>query len=61
MNMNSPSEKIHSLKYNFFLVFVLSIPIWLVGEEKSPIPVNLPVSALTAFVPMLAAVLLSFT
>jgi hypothetical protein len=61
MNMNSPSEKIHSLKSIFLLVFVLSIPIWLVGEEKLPIPVNLPVSALTAFVPMLAAVLLSFT
>jgi membrane protease YdiL (CAAX protease family) len=32
----------------------------LVGEEKLPLPVNLPVSALTAFVPMIAAAILSF-
>lgn len=58
--MDIPAEKIHSLKHFFLLVFVLSIPIWLVGEAKLPLPVNLPVSALTAFVPMIAASILCF-
>lgn len=48
------------MKDFFLLVFVLSIPIWLVGGAKLPLPVNLPVSALTTFVPMLAAAILSF-
>jgi len=48
------------MKDFFLLVFVLSIPIWLVGGARLPLPVNLPVSALTTFVPMLAAAILSF-
>lgn len=44
----------------FALVVVLSIPLWLVGEGKLPLPVNLPASALTAFVPMIAAALLCY-
>lgn len=58
--MVSPPEKIRFLKHFFFLIFVLSIPFWLVGEAKLPLPVNLPVSALTAFVPMIAATIVSF-
>jgi membrane protease YdiL (CAAX protease family) len=50
----------YSLKYFFLLVFVLSIPLWLLGGTKLPLPVKLPVSALTAFVPMIAALILSF-
>lgn len=52
--------KAHSVKDFLVLVIVLSIPIWLVGGAKLPLPVNLPVSALTAFVPMIAAAILVF-
>jgi membrane protease YdiL (CAAX protease family) len=55
----NPSQKNHSLNYYFLLVFVLSVPLWLVGGTKLPLPVNLPVSSLTAFVPMIAALILS--
>lgn len=56
----NPSDKKQSLKSFFLLLFLLSIPIWLVGDAKLPLPVNLPVSALTAFVPMIAASILCF-
>lgn len=55
----NPSEKNYSLNYYFLLVFVLSVPLWLVGVTKLPLPVNLPVSSLTAFIPMIAALILS--
>lgn len=61
MNIDgTPPEKNRSLWYFFLLVIVLSIPIWLVGDAKLPLPVNLPVSALTAFVPMIAASILFY-
>lgn len=44
----------------FVLVFVLSVPLWLFGGNKLPVRMNLPVSALTTFVPMVAAALLSY-
>lgn len=53
-------ENNYSLRYFLLLIFVLSIPFWLVGDAKLPLPVNLPVSALTAFVPMIAASILFF-
>lgn len=53
-------QKDHSVKDFLLWVFLLSIPIWLVGGAKLPLPVNLPVSALTAFVPGIAAAILSF-
>lgn len=53
-------QKNNSVKDFLLFVFILSIPIWLVGGAKLPLPVNLPVSALTAFVPMIAAAILSF-
>lgn len=59
MDSNS-SQKNYSVKDFLLLVFVLSIPIWLVGGAKLPLPVNLPVSAITAFVPMIAASILFF-
>lgn len=55
-----PSRKNDSLKDFFLLVIGLSIPIWLVGGARLPLPVKLPVSALTAFVPAIAAAILSF-
>jgi membrane protease YdiL (CAAX protease family) len=42
------------------LVFALSVPLWLIGGSKLPLPVNLPTSALTTFVPALAAVILIY-
>ena len=53
-------QKENSVKDFLLLVFLLSVPIWLVGGAKLPLPVNLPVSALTAFVPVMAAAILSF-
>lgn len=54
------SQENKSLKYFFVLIFILSVPIWLIGGKKLPLPVNLPVSALTAFIPMIAACILSY-
>jgi membrane protease YdiL (CAAX protease family) len=47
----------------FLLVFALSIPIWLIGamaERGLPLPMNLPVSALQAFCPITAALILVY-
>jgi membrane protease YdiL (CAAX protease family) len=47
----------------FLLVFALSIPIWLIGamaERGLPLPMNLPVSALQAFCPLTAALILVY-
>jgi membrane protease YdiL (CAAX protease family) len=44
----------------FLLVFVLCIPFWLVGGNKLPLPVNLPVSALMFINPAIAASILSY-
>ena len=44
----------------FALVVALSVPFWLLGKRKLPLPVNLPASALTAFVPVTAAALLIY-
>jgi hypothetical protein len=61
MNMDADtSQKMYSLKYFLLLVFVLSIPFWLLGGTMLPLPVNLPISAMTAFVPTIAASILSF-
>lgn len=61
MNIDgSLAEKNHSLRNFFLFIFILSIPIWLVGGAKLPLPVNLPVSALTAFVPMIAVSILCY-
>jgi len=44
----------------FLLVIVLSFPFWLLGGSKLPLPINLPVSAISTFVPMMAAAILSY-
>jgi membrane protease YdiL (CAAX protease family) len=44
----------------FALVCALSVPFWLLGRRKLPLPVNLPASALTAFAPAAAAGLLTY-
>jgi membrane protease YdiL (CAAX protease family) len=49
----------------FLLVFLLSIPFWLAGALapqflQKKIPINLPVSALAAFDPMIAALILVY-
>jgi membrane protease YdiL (CAAX protease family) len=58
--MNPHARTSGSLRTFLMLVFVLSAPFWLVGGNKLPLSMNLPLSALTAFVPMIAASLLSF-
>lgn len=42
------------------LTFALSLPFYLFGERPVPLPVQLPVSALAAFTPMIAAALLTY-
>lgn len=54
------TASLRSVVIFFALVFVLCIPLWLAGDNKLPLPVNLPVSALTAFVPMIAAAILVY-
>jgi uncharacterized protein len=49
----------------FLLVFLLSIPFWLAGAAapqflSKKIPINLPLSALAAFNPMIAALILAY-
>ncbi len=44
----------------FAVVTLLAVPFWIIGHQKLPLPVNLPVSALTAFLPVIAAAILSF-
>jgi uncharacterized protein len=52
--------KNHSVKAFYLLVILLSVPLWLVGGIKLSLPVKLPVSALTAFIPVIAASILCF-
>jgi membrane protease YdiL (CAAX protease family) len=42
------------------LLFLLSIPFWLFGGNKLPLPINLPASALMFINPVVAAVILSY-
>ena len=47
----------------FVLVFILSIPFWLVSSmlgNRLPIPINLPISALAFLNPLIAAIILSY-
>lgn len=44
----------------FVLVTVLTIPLWLFGGNPLPVPVKLPVSALSLFSPITAAIILTF-
>lgn len=53
-------QKGYSLKYFLLLVFILSGPLWLAGGTELPLPVKLPLSALTAFVPAVAASILAW-
>lgn len=50
-----------NLPLNFFLlVFVITIPFWIFGGNKLPVPVELPASALAVFNPLIAALILSY-
>ncbi|MBI5351054.1 MAG: CPBP family intramembrane metalloprotease [Chloroflexi bacterium] len=60
MSIQSTNES--PLKF-FILVFVLSIPIWLISSllgNKLPIPINLPISALLFLIPVTAASILLY-
>lgn len=63
MNMRTPASK--SPWIFFLLVFVLSVPFWLIGPIadqflQKEIPINLPVSALMAVNPLIAASILVY-
>jgi membrane protease YdiL (CAAX protease family) len=60
--LNGPSENRSPLRF-FLLVFVLSIPFWLVGAVAErflagELQMNLPISSLSACCPIIAAVIL---
>jgi membrane protease YdiL (CAAX protease family) len=56
---SNASQKKLPLDY-FGLVFALTIPFWLFGGHKLPIPLKLPVSALALINPLLAALILTY-
>jgi uncharacterized protein len=58
MPSNASQEDL-PLKF-FLLVFIITIPFWIFGGNKLPIPIKLPVSALAAFNPLIAALILSY-
>ena len=61
MDMVTSTSK-SSLKF-ILLVFLLSIPIWLISSllgNKLPIPINLPISALLFLIPVTAASILLY-
>jgi membrane protease YdiL (CAAX protease family) len=59
----SPSKSKSPLIF-FLLVFVISIPFWLIGAVTGhlpkAIPINLPISSLSAFCPLIAALILTY-
>jgi uncharacterized protein len=60
--ISSSADKSHLPKF-FLLVFVLSIPFWLVDvltQMPKGIPINLPTSSLMAFNPLIAALILTY-
>lgn len=58
MHPNASQENL-PLKF-FLLVFILSIPIWLIGGNRLPLPINLPASSLQVYNPLIAASILSY-
>lgn len=58
MDTNAAIEK-QPLTF-FWIVFLLSLPVWWLGGQRLPLPVNLPLSAVMSFVPFIAAILLSY-
>lgn len=58
--MNATAAQV-KLPWNYFLlVFVLTVPFWVFGSGKLPLPMNLPVSALMVVTPLIAASILSY-
>lgn len=50
-----------SLPWKFFLILILiTLPFWIFGGNPLPIPIKLPVSALAAFNPMIAAFIVTY-
>lgn len=53
----APAKRLVSF---FLLIYVLSVPFWVLGEAPLPLPVNLPASALAFVTPLLAALILTY-
>jgi uncharacterized protein len=64
MHPSSSVENTSTLKF-FLLVFILSVPFWLIGAliqlPPKAIPINLPISSLMTFNPLIAALILTYT
>lgn len=49
------------IPWKFFVVLILiTIPFWVLGGNRLPVPFKLPVSALAAFNPMIAALIVTY-
>jgi hypothetical protein len=62
--MSTSSSVDKSLLKFFLLVFVLSVPFWLLDlltQLPKGIPINLPISSFQAFNPLIAALILTHT
>jgi membrane protease YdiL (CAAX protease family) len=64
MLISSSIDKKSALKF-FLLIFVLSVPFWLLGTliqtPSKAISINLPISSLMTFNPLIAALILTYT
>jgi uncharacterized protein len=59
--ITSQKARQEPLPLNYFmLVFFLSVPFWMLGGNRLPLPVNLPISALMFVVPVIAASILVY-
>lgn len=57
---DSKASRTHLPLDYFVLVFALTIPLWLFGGDPLPIPIKLPVSALSLVIPLIAACILTY-
>ena len=58
--MPSTSSQRNQPLHYFLLLFLISVPVWLIGGSRLPLPIELPVSALMSFCPLIAAAILTF-
>jgi hypothetical protein len=50
-----------NMPWKFFTVLILiTIPFWIFGGDRLPIPIKLPASALAAFNPFIAALIVTY-
>lgn len=58
--MKANASQANQVLQYFALLFAITIPFWLFGGSPLPLPVNLPISALSFVNPLIAAAILSY-